>query len=178
MTEKLDQLIEQARTAYNDEDYPQAAELFKTVETRYKTTGDSLSAAEMANNRSVALLKANDPAAALKAVEGTDTVFEAAGDTRRQAMALANKAAALESLKKYPDALEIYEKSSELLKQIGDGELRAYVLKCISAIQLRQGKQFEAIATMQASLDNKPSPGIKDRFMKRLIEQVFNLMRR
>jgi hypothetical protein len=81
-------------------------------------------------------------------------------------------------LKKYPDALELYEKSSDLLKQIGEGELRAYVLKCISAIQLRQGKQFEAIASMQASLDNKPSPGIKDRFMKRLIEQVFNLMRR
>ncbi|HVP20449.1 MAG TPA: hypothetical protein VMS73_01165 [Anaerolineaceae bacterium] len=178
MTEKLDQLIEQARSAYNDEDYTQAAELFMSIETRYSAAGDALAAAEMANNRSVALLKANDPAAALNAVEGTDKVFEAAGDVRRQAMAIANKAAALESLKKYPDALQFYEQSSELLKQIGDGELRAYVLKCISAIQLRQGKQFEAIATMQASLDNKPSPGLKDRFMKRLIEQVFNLMRR
>jgi tetratricopeptide (TPR) repeat protein len=178
MTEKTEQLIEQAKTAYSDEDFTQAAELFKAAEREFKGVGDDLSAAEMANNRSVALLKANDANEALKSVEGTDTTFEQAGDVRRQAMALANKAAALEGLKRFPEALELYEKSSELLKQIGEGDLRAYVLKCISAIQLRQGKQFEAIASMQASLDNKPSPGLKDRFMKRLIEQVFNLMRR
>ncbi len=178
MSETQDTIIEQAKSAYNDEDYTRAAELFKAAADQFNAAGDPLSAAEMANNRSVALLKANDARGALAVVEGTDAVFEQAGDVRRQAMALANKAAALESLKKFPEALELYERSSALLKQIGEGELRAYVLKCISAIQLRQGKQLDAMVSMQASLDNKPSPGIKDRFMKRLIEQVFNLMRR
>ena len=44
-------------------------------------------------------------------------------------MSLANQAAALEGLKKWPEALELYEKSSSLLKEIGEKELRAYVLK-------------------------------------------------
>ncbi len=132
----------------------------------------------MANNCSVALLKAGDARGALQAVEGTDVIFSQANDSKRQAMALANKAAALESLKKYPEALQLYEQSSELLEQIGEKELRAFVLKSISAVQLRQGNQLEAIASMQASLANKPNPGVKDRFVKRLIQQVFKLMSR
>lgn len=178
MFENPQQLIEQAKTAYQDEDYPRAAEFFKTAQDRYAAAGDHASAAEMANNRSVALLKAGDAKGALQSVEGTDEIFARAGDIKKQAMALANKAAALEGLKKISEALQLYEQSSDLLKQIGENELRAYVLKSISAIQLRQGKQFEAVASMQASLDNKPNPGIKDRFVKRLIQWVYKLLGR
>lgn len=178
MNPTTEQLVEQAKTAYQDEDYSSAAELYKAAENEYSTAGDPLLAAEMANNRSVALLKAGDAKGALLAVEGTDAVFSRGNDEKRQAMALANQAAALESLKRYPEALERYEQSSELLKRIGENDLRAYVLKSISAVQLRQGKQLEAIASMQASLDNKPNPGVKDRFMKRLISQVFKLLSR
>ena len=178
MSELTEKTIEQAKTAYQDEDYSNAAELYKIAENDYSNAGDPLSSAEMANNRSVALLKAGDAKGALLAVEGTDAVFSQANDEKRQAMALANKAAALESLKKYPEALEVYEQSNEILKRIGENDLRAYVLKGISAVQLRQGKQLEAIASMQASLDNKPNPGVKDRFIKRLIQQVFKLLSR
>ncbi len=178
MSASLEQIIERARTAYQDEDYTQAADLYRSAQKEYTAALDPLAAAEMANNRSVALLKAGDARGALQAVEGTDAVFSQANDVKRQAMALANKAAALDALKKYPEALALYEQSSDLLKQIGENELRAYVLKSISSVQLRQGKQLEAIASMQASLDNKPDPGVKDRFVKRLINQVFKLLSR
>src|SRR5512146_1996853 len=178
MSDSLDLMSQQAKTAYQDEDYTQAAELFMKAENGYAAAGDPLTAAEMANNRSVALLKAGDLKAALQAVDGTDAVFAQANDVKRQAMAIANKAAVLEALKKYPEALTLNEQASELFKQIGENELRAYVLKSISSIQLRQGNQLEAIASMQASLDNKPNPGVKDRFLKRLINQVFKLLSR
>jgi tetratricopeptide (TPR) repeat protein len=178
MNASIDQIISQAKSAYEDEDFAQAAELYKNAQKEYTAALDPLAAAEMANNCSVALLKAGDAKGALQVVEGTDIVFSQANDVKRQAMALANKAAALESLKRFPEALELYEQSNELLKQIGENELRAYVLKSISSVQLRQGKQLEAIASMQASLDNKPNPGVKDRFVKRLIQQVFKLLSR
>ncbi len=178
MNATLEQIVEQAKTAYQDEDYSQAAELYRSAQKEYAAALDPLAAAEMANNCSVALLKSGDARGALQAVEGTDAVFSQANDVKRQAMALANKAAALDALKKYPEALELYEQSSDLLKQIGESELRAYVLKSISSVQLRQGKQLEAIASMQASLDNNPNPGVKDRFVKRLIQQVFKLLSR
>jgi tetratricopeptide (TPR) repeat protein len=178
MTENPDQIISQAKLAYQDEDFTQAAELFKSAQGAYEAAGDHPNAAEMANNRSVALLKGGDPNGALQAVEGTDEVFAQAGDIKRQAMALANKAAACEGLKKYSEALQLYEQSSELLKQIGEKELRAYVLKSISAIQLRQGDRLEAVASMDAALDNKPNPGLQDRFVKRLIQWVYRLLGR
>src|SRR5512135_542208 len=151
MSPTLEQTLEQARAAYEDEDYAQAADLYKAAEKEYTAAQDPLAAAEMANNCSVALLKAGDARGALQAVEGMDAIFSQANDVKRQAMALANKAAALDALKKFPEALALYEQSSDLLKQIGENELRAYVLKSISSVQLRQGKQLEAIASMQAS---------------------------
>jgi len=178
MTETPEQIASQAKTAYQDEDYSQAAGLYKTAQDMYETSGDSLNAAEMANNRSVSLLKAGDPKAALQAVEGTENTFANAGDVKRQAMALANKAAALEGLKKLPEALALYEESSGLLKQIGEKELRAYVLKSISAIQLRQGDRLQAVASMDAALDNKPQLGVIDRIMRRLIQWVYRLLGR
>ncbi len=178
MTENPEQIITQAKTAYQDEDFTHAAELFKSAEDVYTAAGDRLNAAEMANNRSVALLKGGSASSALEAGEGTYAVFAQAGDVKRQAMALANKAAALEGLKKYSEALQLYEQSSDLLKGIGEKELRAYVLKSISAIQLRQGNRLEAVASMDAALDNQPNPGVKDRFVKRLIQWVYRLLGR
>jgi len=178
MAENPEQIITQAKSAYQDEDYPHAAELFKSAQDLYESSGDRPNAAEMANNRSVTLLKGGDPNGALQAVEGTDEIFAQAGDVKKQAMALANKAAALEGLKKLTEALQLYEQSSDLLKQIGEKELRAYVLKSISAIQLRQGNRLEAVASMDAALDNKPNPGVKDRFVKRLIQWVYRLLGR
>jgi tetratricopeptide (TPR) repeat protein len=178
MPDNIQPIIEQARTAYQDEDFSIAAGLFKSAQELFEASGDRLNAAEMANNRSVALLKAGDAAGALQAVQDSDGIFAQAGDVKRQAMALANTAAALEGLKKWSDALDLYEQSSELLKGAGEKELRAYVLKSISAIQLRQGNRLEAIATMDASLDNKPNPGAQDRFVKRLIQWVYKLLGR
>jgi tetratricopeptide (TPR) repeat protein len=178
MSDNPDQISQQGKTAFQDEDYAQAVELFKSAQAAYGASEKPLLAAEMANNLSVALLKSGNASAALQAVEGTDLIFSQAEDTQKQAMALANKAAALEGLKKWADALDLYEKSSDLLKQIGEKELRAYVLKSISSIQLRQGKQLEAVASMDASLDNKPNPGLMDRIVKRLIQWVYRLLGR
>ena len=178
MNDNPDQLSQQGKSAFQDEDYGQAVEYFKSAQAAYTASEKPLLAAEMANNLSVALLKSGDAIAALQAVEGTDTIFAQGGDIQKQAMALANQAAALEGLKKWVQALALYEQSSDLLKQIGEKELRAYVLKSISGIQLRQGKQLEAVASMEASLDNKPNPGALDRFVKRLIQWVYRLLGR
>ena len=178
MKDLTSELSQSAGEAYRQEKYDQAAELYRQVQAALQQSGDALAAAEMANNRSVALLKNNQAAAALDAARGTDEIFAAAGDGKRQAIALANQAAALEGLKQDAEALQLYRQSNELLKESGDHEMRSYVLQCISAIQLRHGSQFEAMASMHAAIENKPRPGIKDKFLKRLIEQVNNLLLR
>lgn len=171
-------LSEQACKAYAENNFQSAADLFAQCAAAFRDSGDELSAAEAANNLSVALLKGGDSQGALDAADGTDQIFQKANDTRRQAMALSNQAAALEGLKKDGEALALYEQANEILKASGDQELRRYILEAISAIQLRTGRQLEAMASMQAALDNKKTLSAKDHILKRLLNQVFSLLRR
>jgi tetratricopeptide (TPR) repeat protein len=176
--ESLGQTVKQAERAYQQQRYAEAARLFQQAASQYKAGGDPLKAAEMANNGSVALLQAGSAQAALEAAEGTDQVFAQAGDARRQALALGNQAAALEALNRLDDALARYWQCSNLLKQIGDEETRAPVLKNISTLQIRTGHQFEALATMEAALNHQKKLSPVERFLKKLLKIPMQMLRR
>jgi tetratricopeptide (TPR) repeat protein len=173
----LQNLSEQALSSYNSGDYQKAAALFTSVAEGFTKNGDNLSAAEALNNRSVALLKAGCAEEALQAAMGTDRVFASGGDSRRQAQALANQAAALEALKKNAEALNTYRQSAELLEQIGDKESLTFVMQSMSALQLRMGKQFDAMASMDAALASKKNLTLKEKLLKKLLRMPFKMLR-
>ena len=97
-------------------------------------------------------------------------------DLRRQAFALGNRAAALEALGHLDDAAQDYENSANILKDIGEHELRADVLQSLSAIQLRTRKPLQALATMRAGIDNVEHPTLKQRLLKRLLNIPFRFL--
>ncbi|RPJ49120.1 MAG: hypothetical protein EHM21_07375, partial [Chloroflexi bacterium] len=130
--DSLSSLLKRAQEAYQAGRYPEAAGLFEQAARQYSQGGDQVNAAEMANNRSVALLQAGDAQGALDVAQGTDEVFARAGDVRRQGLAIGNLAAALEGLHRPDDALQRYRQSADLLKQAGDTDNRARVSKSIS----------------------------------------------
>jgi tetratricopeptide (TPR) repeat protein len=175
MTEVLspELLAKEGLNAFRDEDYAKAAQFFESAARGYAVEGDDPMAAEMRNNQSVALLKNGDAKGAYEAVEGTVEVFEKIADVRRQAMAWGNSGAALEGMKQLDQALEHYKKSAELLKEVNDPDLRAFVLSSISSLQLRTGHQLESLASMNAALDSKKKLSLKERLLKRLLEVPF-----
>ncbi len=164
--------------AYEREDYEAAAQAYGLAAQSLREAGEPLSAAEIENNRSVALLQAGDPQAALEAVEGTADLFAQAGDRRRQALALGNQAAALQALKRYEEAEHAYRLSAGLLAELGENELRASVMRAISELQLRTGRQLEAVASMHSGLEGIERPGVKQRLVKRLLEMPFKFLSR
>ncbi len=172
------QRARQAEKAYQAQQYAQAADLFEQAAQTFTAQGDVLSAAEMSSNRSVALLQAGDANGAYQAAQGVDRVFALAGDTRRQAMAVGNEAAALEGLNQLQPALLKYQECAELLKQVGDNESRAMVLKSISQIQMRTGHQLEALASMDAALEQHKRLSIKERMLKKLLKVPFQMLNR
>jgi tetratricopeptide (TPR) repeat protein len=171
-----DQLIEKAQAAYQAGEFLQAASLFETAAQEYELDNDPLKAAEMKNNRSVALLKAGDNTRALLAAQGTDQIFLQAGDKKRQAIALGNQAAALEAQGKNDQALILYRQCSDLLKEVDDLPSRTFVLKSISALQMRTGKQFEAMASMEAALDATEHLTFKEWILKKLLRVPFKML--
>lgn len=170
------QLSKEGQSAYKRGDHLAAARAFEAASQAYMAVQDSLNAAEMANNSSVAFLQAGDAQAALQIVEGTPEVFRLAGDIRRQAMAIGNQAAALEALNHLEEAIEAYQQSADLLKQAGEDQLRLNVMQSLSALQLRTGRQLEALASMKVGLDSAEKLSGKQRLIRKLLNIPFQMM--
>ncbi len=177
-TRTAQQLCQEAKEAYEREEFIEAANAFERAAVSYQASGDMLSAAEMANNRSVALLQAGEAQAALEAVGNTPETFAEAGDVRRQAMALGNKAAALAALNRTEEAEKLYWESARLLEDIGERELRASVMNSISRLQMRGGRYMEAVASMQSGLEQVKKPNLTQRLLKKLLDIPSQLLRR
>lgn len=173
-----DQLAEEATKAYQRGKYIEASEGFQLAAAGYQAQNKPLLAAEMENNRSVAHLQAGNAKAALEAVTGTDEIFKQAGDAVKQAMAIGNRAAALEALKHYDEAEIAYQQSATLLKSSGERELHAHVMKSLSTLQIRKGKQIEGIVNMRASLEEIENPTLKQRILQMLLKLPFKFIGR
>ena len=163
------------QAAYQRGDYPAATEHFRAAAAAYQAAADSLMAAEMRNNASVAQLQAGNASAALAEVDGTPEIFAAFGDLCRQAMAVGNRAAALQGLNRVDEALAGYELSADLFYQAREPDLRMHALKAMSALQLESGRRLQALATMKGGLDDLKKPTLKQRFLQRLLDIPFRM---
>lgn len=162
-------LANNGKRYYQNKDFLTAAKTFALAAEAYHAYNDELMNAEMRNNQSVALLQAKQAQAALKAVKGTEAIFAQAGDQRRQGMALANQASALEALKRPEEAAPLYENAAKLLDQAGETQLRADVMRSLAALKVRKGQGLEAVITMQDGLSGVKAPTLKQRIIKKLL---------
>jgi tetratricopeptide (TPR) repeat protein len=163
------EMADQAKKTYQAGDYAQAAKEFAGAASAYTSTGDALMSAEMKNNQSVALLLSGEAQAALEAVDGTEKVFGDSEDFRRQGMALANQASALQALRRLKDAMESYQKAGVTLEKAGEGDLRADVMQQLSMLHLRRFKFYDAVLTLQSGLAGVKNPNLKQRLMKKIL---------
>ncbi len=170
-------LADEGQKLYTLGEYLSAAEAFRAAADGFTKAGEESRSAEMANNSSVAYLKAGDASAALQAARGTDEIFSRLGDVRRQALALGNQAAACEKLNQVDEALRLYRQSAERLEMAGEMELRAYVYQAISEILLRKGQYLEAYANMRAGVNALEKPGLKQKLLKTLMDLPFKFLK-
>ncbi len=168
-TTEVRKLAEDGKAAYERGRYEVAADLFTRAASGYAELGDKVNAAELKNNLSVTLLKLKRNQAALDEALGTDEVFAAIGDARRQGMALGNQATALENLGRLDEALAAYERSAQILGEAGEGDLRSLVLKGIAGIQLKQGKLTNSGIRMIGALEAKRNPTVFERVLRFLV---------
>jgi len=132
-------LAEQAKEKYGAGEHLAAAGLFDQSAQAYRTLKDELNAAEMKNNQSVALLQAGKAKEALQATEGTEEIFKNAGDLKRQGIAIANRAAALQGLKKLNEAVTEFNRAADIFEQAGEGDMHSMVRKASAEIFLKRG---------------------------------------
>jgi tetratricopeptide (TPR) repeat protein len=162
-------LADDGKKEYGKGNFKSAAGLFAQAALAYTATGDELNAAEMKNNESVAFLQAGDAREALQAVEGTEEVFLKAGDLKRQGIAISNRAAALEGLKKWKEALAEYDRAASIFEQIGEGDMHSIVRKAAANINLQHLRVTDTQMDVLDSLRLVEKPTLTQRFMKFLM---------
>jgi tetratricopeptide (TPR) repeat protein len=163
-------LAEDGKNEYGRGNFLAAADLFWQAAQSYRSAKDELNAAEMMNNQSVALLQAGKAREALQATEGTEEIFQKAGDTKRQGIAVSNRAAALEGLKKWKEALTEYERAALLFEQIGEGDMHSIVRKASANINLKRGHLTDSQMDVYDSLRLVEKPTFTQRIMKFLMK--------
>ena len=163
------EIVDRAQRAYQAGDYLLAVNTYTEAAKAYADAGDPLMAAEMKNNQSVALLVSGDAQAALEVVEGTEAVFAESKDFRRQGMAWANQASALEALKRKQDAISFYKNAADALEKADEGDMRAEVMQLLATLYLRHFKIYDAVIALQSGLAGVKNPTSKQRLMKKIL---------
>jgi tetratricopeptide (TPR) repeat protein len=162
-------LAEDGKMEYGKGNFKAAAGLFSQAAQAYASMGDELNAAEMKNNESVAFLQAGNAKEALQAVEGTEDVFLKAGDSKRQGIAVSNRAAALEGLKKWKEALAEYDRAASIFEQAGEGDMHSMVRKAMANINMKRLRVNDTQMDVLDSLRLVEKPTLTQRFMKFLM---------
>jgi len=162
-------LADDGKKEYEKGNYLAAADLFLQAAQVYTSAQDELNAAEMKNNQSVALLQAGNAKEALQATEGTEEIFQKAADIKRQGIAVSNRAAALEGLKKWKEALAEYDRAASLFEEIGEGDMHSIVRKAAANINLKHGRINDSQMDVYDSLRLVEKPTLTQRIMKFLI---------
>lgn len=162
--------------AFREGRFLEAAQAFSQAEEQLRGPSDGPRAAQMANNRSVALLQAGKSRPALEAVQGTPEVFAAAGEKGLQAQALGNLAAALEAVGEPVQAEKRYHEALSLFERVGDDDSRHHTLRALSRLQLARGRPYEAAATLQEAMAAGGSRGLKARFTRWLTRVTGRLL--
>lgn len=166
-------LAEQGKKEYEQENYLAAADQFAQAAQAYVLLKDELNAAEMKNNQSVALLQAGKAKEALQATEGTEEIFRNAGDIKRQGIAVSNRAAALEGLKNWKEALAEYDRAASLFEEIGEGDMHSTVRKAAANLNLKRGRLTDSQMDVFDSLRLVEKPTFLQRIMKFLVRMGF-----
>lgn len=172
MSEEIESIKQQAIKDYNRKRFEQAAEGFDACLSHFESLGDELGVAEARNNLSVTHLAIKQAQLAYEEVSGTDEIFAKHGDRKRQGMAIANTAAALEALNRREEALSLYEQVLEIFAELGEKEMRASILRRVADLQLKTRRGYQAIASMEAAYDQKEKPLVTDSIFKRILSFI------
>jgi tetratricopeptide (TPR) repeat protein len=166
-------LAEQGKKEYEQANYSAAADFFLQAAREYENANDIVNSAEMKNNQSVALLQGGLAQEALQATEGTEQIFVSAKDLKRQGIAISNRAAALEGLRQWNDAVAEYDRAAAIFEQAGEGDMHSVVRKAAANINIKRGHIHDTQMDIYDSLRLVEKPSFTQRILKFLMRIGF-----
>lgn len=170
------ELKEQGLKHYRAERFAEAAGAFAEAAQLLAAAGQAGEAAEMRNNVCVVHMAQEQWAEALQAVQGTPEIFKQLKDPLREAQAVANLAAAHEGLGNIQEAADYYLQAIDLFGPLGEKETCSACYKKLSGLQVKLGKQLEALHSMRSGLNLSSELTAKEKMLKETIDKAMKMM--
>jgi tetratricopeptide (TPR) repeat protein len=159
-------------------EYEEAAELFRNAHTLYQELGDERGQAEMLNNLGAIYTQEERWDEASQAFNEAMSAFQSLEDEAGQAQTMGNLGTMYRYQGDSDAAVEHLKNAIDLFHEAGDREREAVTLRLLSRIRLGQAKWLEALHFYDLGLACVQPPGIKERFLRRLLQVPFSLLSR
>ncbi|NET58328.1 MAG: CHAT domain-containing protein [Symploca sp. SIO2E6] len=145
-------IIEQARTFYQQGQFPAALELLQQASDAFAVREDSLGQAQTFNLQGQVHLAQGQPKAAAESFAAAATIYEEAEDNQGVVKSQINQAQALRQAGLYRRALATIQQVNDSLTQEPDSLLKAIALRSLGITQRLIGDLKDAEETIQQSL--------------------------
>jgi tetratricopeptide (TPR) repeat protein len=94
----------------------------------------------------------------------------------REAQAVANLAAAHDGAGHVEQAAELYGQAIDLFGALNEKENRAACFKKLSALQIKQGQQLQALASMRSGLNLSSELSAKEKTLKTMLDTAMKMI--
>ncbi len=159
-------------------EYEEATELFQNAYALYEELGDERGRAEMLNNLGAILTQEEEWDKATEAFNGALAAFQSLEDLDGKAQTLGNLGTMYRYRGDTEAAVEHLKQASDLFHETGDRDKEAATLQLLSRIRLGQARWLEALHFYDLGLACTQPPGIKERFLRRLLQIPYGILSR
>jgi tetratricopeptide (TPR) repeat protein len=175
---KADSLKEEGIRLFRFGEYDEAATVFEEARELYAARDDLKGQGEMLNNLGAIHTQERRWDEGLEAFNQAKALFESLEDKDGLAQTLGNLGTLYRHQGEEEAAVERLKEAVSLFHELGDREKEAATLGVLSRIRLGQARWFEALHFYDLSLACIEPAGVKERFLRRLIQIPMNMLTR
>jgi len=164
-----EELQAQGVRLFQQQDYEDAARLFRQAQEAYETEGQADMVAEMQVNIGLVHRVLGEHQQALDVMQEALHTFESLRDSRRTAMTLGNLGGVYAALGDREQAYNCYRQAADIFEELGEKKLYGETLVAMGDLQVREGKIMRGAATYEAGLENLDQLSASQKVIKGLL---------
>jgi tetratricopeptide (TPR) repeat protein len=154
---------------FQQQDYDDAARIFRQAQDAYEADGAKDMAAEMQVNIGLVHRALGENQQALDSIQEALHTFQEMQDTRRTAMVLGNLGGVYVALGDKEQAYNCFRQAADIFEELGEKKLYGETLVAMGDLQMRDGKVLAGAATYEVGLENLDDLSASQKVIKGLL---------
>ncbi len=163
------ELQEQGVKLFQQQDYEDAARIFRQAQDAYEADSAPDMVAEMQVNIGLVHRALGENQQALDMIQEALHAFQELQDTRRTAMALGNMGGVYVALGDKEQAYNCFRQAADIFEELGEKKLYGETLVAMGDLQVRDGKVMAGAATYEVGLENLDELNASQKVIKGLL---------